>query len=148
MVTIGIPSFILALEPNNDRIQGNIMFNVMKKALPTALTIVANIVIISFLPNIINISTEEVSTLAVVLTGFTGFTLLYRLSVPFNTLRKVLFVSLIILFTFGIIVLKDLFSLTILSFHLIILALILLMIAIMLFNLFAAIIDKFLNKKI
>ena len=138
MVTIGIPSFILALEPNNDRIKGNIMMNVIKTALPTALTIVTNVVIISFLPNIISITEAEVSTLAVILTGFTGFTLLYRISVPFNKLRRILFVSLIILFTLGIVLFKDLFSLTILPLHLILLAAILLMNAVMLFSFFAA----------
>ena len=148
MVTIGIPSFILALEPNNDRIKGNIMMNVIKTALPTALTIVTNVVIISFLPNIISITEAEVSTLAVILTGFTGFTLLYRISVPFNKLRRILFVSLIILFTLGIVLFKDLFSLTILPLHLIVIAAILLMNAVMLFSFFAAFIDKVLIKRI
>lgn len=38
MFTIGIPSFVLALEPNKDRIQGHFMTNVLLKALPAGLT--------------------------------------------------------------------------------------------------------------
>ena len=146
VVTIGIPSFILALEPNNERINGKIIVNVLKKSLPTALTIVANILIITVLPQVIRLTTNEVSTLAVILTGFTGFMLLYRISVPFNTLRRALFITLIAIFIFGIVVLRDLFSLVILTPHLIILTIILFMISFMLFNLFTNLCDKLAKK--
>lgn len=146
-VTIGIPSFILALEPNNERINGRIIINVLKKCLPTALTIVANILIITALPELIRLSEEEISTLAVILTGFTGFMLLYRISVPFNTLRRVLFVTLIAIFVFGIVFLRDLFSLVILTPYLIVLTSVLLIIAMMMFNMFTSLCDK-LTKKI
>ena len=146
MVTIGIPSFILALEPNNERINGRIIINVLRKCLPTALTIVANILIILALPEIIRLDKEDISTLSVILTGFTGFMLLYRISVPFNNLRRILFVSLICIFMFGVIFLRNLFSLVILTPHLVILAAILLMIAVMMFNIFTKICDKFTKK--
>lgn len=146
MVTIGIPSFILALEPNNERINGRIIINVLRKSLPTALTIVTNIIIITILPEVIRLTEPEVSTLAVLLTGFTGFMLLYKISVPFNTLRRILFISMIGLFIFGVVVLRDLFSLTLLTPHLIILAAILLMIAVMLFNMFSTLCDKLTKK--
>lgn len=146
IVTIGIPSFILALEPNNERINGRIIINVLRKSLPTALTIVTNIIIITILPEVIRLTEIEVSTLAVLLTGFTGFMLLYRISVPFNTLRRILFITMICLFIFGVVMLRDLFSLTILTPHIIVLTAILLMIAVMLFNMFNTICDKFTTK--
>ncbi len=146
MVTIGIPSFILALEPNNERINGSIIANVLKKCVPTALTIVANILILTVLPDIIRISPEEVSTLAVLLTGFTGFMLLYRICVPFNNLRRLLFVGLIVIFIIGAVVFRNLFSLTLLTPHLIILGLILLMLAVMMFNMFTGISDRIAKK--
>jgi len=146
MVTIGIPSFILALEPNNERINGRIIINVLRKSLPTALTIVTNIIIITILPEVIRLTEPEVSTLAVLLTGFTGFMLLYKISVPFNTLRRVLFISMIALFIFGVVVLRDLFSLTLLTPHLVILAAILLMIAAMLFNMYSTLCEKLTKK--
>lgn len=146
VVTIGIPSFILALEPNNERISGHIIINVLKRSLPTALTIVSNIIIITILPEIIRLSEIEVSTLSVILTGFTGFMLLYKISIPFNTLRRALFIFLLILFIFGVIVLRDLFSLTLLTPHLLVLAAILLMIAVMLFNIYSTVCEKITNK--
>ena len=46
-VTIGIPSFILALEPNKERIKGEFLKNVIARALPTGLTVALNIFVIS-----------------------------------------------------------------------------------------------------
>ena len=146
MVTIGIPSFILAFESNNDRINGKIFINVLKKSVPTALTIVANILMIMVLPSLIKISQDQISTLCVILTALTGFMLLYKISVPFNTLRKCLFGGLILLFVFETTMLKGLFSLTFLPINLVIIAAILFMIAIMLFNMFSELFDKIAKK--
>ena len=147
VVTIGIPSFILALEPNNERINGKIIVNVLKRSIPTALTIVANVLIIILLSNFIRLTEDEISTLCVILTGFTGFMLLYRISVPFNKLRRWLFVFLFILFMIGIIFFRDLFSLTILTPKLLVLVVALFMIAIVFFNLFTELFYK-VSKKI
>ena len=43
MFTIGVPSFFLAQIPNKDLIRGNFMINILKKAIPAALT---NVVIV------------------------------------------------------------------------------------------------------
>ena len=147
VVTIGIPSFILALEPNNERINGKIILNVLKRSIPTALTIVANILIIIFLPYIIRLTEDEVSTLCVLLTGLTGFMLLYRICVPFNKLRRCLFGFLVILFSIGVVFFRELFSLTLLTPKLLILTLALFMIAITLFNIFTDLFYK-VSKKI
>ena len=147
VVTIGIPSFVLALEPNNERINGKIILNVLKRSVPTALTIVANILIIMFLPYIIRLTEDEVSTLCVLLTGLTGFMLLYRISVPLNAIRRCLFIFLITLFSIGIIFFRELFSLTLLSPKLLILTLALFMIAITLFNIFTDLFYK-ISKKV
>ncbi|MFR9257122.1 MAG: cation-translocating P-type ATPase, partial [Merdibacter sp.] len=39
-VSIGMPSFFLALEPNHERVQGNFLVNVFRNALPGALCVV------------------------------------------------------------------------------------------------------------
>ena len=49
VVTIGIPSFILALEPNNERVKGNFLRQVISKALPSGLCVAINIFILSML---------------------------------------------------------------------------------------------------
>ena len=146
MVTIGIPSFVLALEPNNERINGKIIINVLRKSVPTALTIVFNILAIMFISTFISLSQIDVSTLCVLLTAFTGFMLLYRICVPFNTLRRCLFVFLILLFSIGFVFFKGFFSLSSIFPNLILLVLVLFMLAFFVFNMFIGVFDKICKK--
>lgn len=134
VVTIGIPSFVLALEQNKERIKGNFLINVISKALPTALTIVFNIIFIMIISNIFKINPDETSTLCVILTAITGFMLLYKLCKPFNFVRRLLFGSMITLFLIGIIGLRNLFSLTILTPYMLIVIGILIICSLGIFN--------------
>lgn len=79
-VTIGIPSFILALEPNREKIKGNFLKNVTARALPTGLTVALNIFVISILHKSRIIPTEQYSSLCVIATGICGLILLFTLS--------------------------------------------------------------------
>ena len=90
-ITIGIPSFVLALEPNKEKIKGNFLKNVLEKALPTALTIVLNIAIVAFLQSVLPMRKEAYSTLCVFSTALTGFILLFKLCRPATTIRNILF---------------------------------------------------------
>lgn len=108
--TIGIPSFILSFEPNKDRVTGNFLPNVLKKAIPPAITIVINILIIIFISKVLKLTYTQTSTLSVLMTGYTSFILLFKVCQPFNNLRKVLFGSMLFIFIFGIVKLKSIFS--------------------------------------
>lgn len=80
IITIGIPSFILALEPNREKIKGNFLKNVTARALPTGLTVALNIFVISILHKKGIIPTEQYSSLCVIATGICGLILLFTLS--------------------------------------------------------------------
>ena len=110
-VTIGIPSFILALEPNRERIKGNLFKNIISKALPAALTIMSALILCVVLYFLFNLSYEKYSTLAVIITGFIGTVLLYKISVPLNRLRKSLLWFVTISFAVGIFKFSNLFVL-------------------------------------
>ena len=144
--TIGIPSFILALEPNSEPLKDNFFVNIFSKAIPTALAIVINILIIVFLGKILNISQEQVSTLAVVITGFTGFLHLYRICNPLNTLRITLIITLVIFFTFGIVGFKNLFSLTFLNLKMLLIIILLLINTLILLKILVYFFEKYLSK--
>ncbi len=146
IVTIGIPSFILALEPNKELVKGNFLINVISRAIPTALTIVINIIIVMIASSVFKIHPKETSTLCVILTAYTGFLLLYNLCSPFNTIRKILFISMIILFLVGILGLNNLFSLTMLSPYMLFLMVILMGISIYMFSLMTSLTNKFIKK--
>ncbi len=110
-LTIGIPSFILALEPNKDRVTTNLFKNIISKSLPTAIITVLCILICIFSHNKFNLSQGEYSTICVIITGYIELMLLYNISIPFNFVRKILFYFVSIFFAVGVIFFKELFSL-------------------------------------
>ena len=109
-LTIGIPSFVLALEPNRQKIQGNLFTNIVSKALPAALTIVSEILICVGLYAVFNLSYFKYSTLAVLITGAIGIMLLYNISLPLNKLRKTLLWGVSLSFFIGMTVFSNVFS--------------------------------------
>lgn len=116
VITIGIPSFILALEKNNKRVKGNYIINVLSKSIPAALTIVLNVMFVLVLSLLVTLKDQEISTMAVLLVAFTGFLLLYRLCSPFNRNRLILFVGLALAFITIVFGLNNFFELVLLSF--------------------------------
>ena len=115
MVAIGIPSFVLALEPNRDRIRGVFIINVIRKSIPAALTIIVNIVSIIIFSSMFGFEGDYISTMATILVAFTGFLLLFKICFPFNNMRMILYFSLIVLFLFCSIVLNKLFEFVLLT---------------------------------
>jgi cation-transporting ATPase E len=86
-LTIGAPSFFLALEPNRARVSGNFLQKTFRRALPGALTIVVNIIIVIIVNAIGGLERGEVSTIATILAGYTGLLALLNASVPLDVLR-------------------------------------------------------------
>ena len=114
-ITIGIPAFVLALEPNNNIITGNFFLNILKKSIPGGLTIVVNVLFVVLFSKIFNLDSNIISTMAVILVAITGFILLHKTCDKFNKLRLSLFIVLIILFLSCIIGLPKLFELVVLK---------------------------------
>lgn len=148
MVTIGIPSFILALEPNKERVKGNFLVNVIKKAIPPGITVVVNIMVVTILSHFLNLSTEVTSTLCVLLTAVTGFVLLYKISKPFNIVRTVLFITVILIYIAGITIFKSWFFITHLTNEMTMLGIGLILFAILNFYFLNFIISRIKPKKI
>lgn len=134
-VTIGIPAFVLALEPNNNRIQGNFLRNILIKAVPGAVTIVANVLLVLGAAAWFGLDTDQSSTMCVLLTAFTGLLLLFRLCRPFNGLRRLLFGGLCVIFVGAVLILPGLFSLVPLSLTAALCTLALMVFALLLFSL-------------
>lgn len=111
-LTIGTPSFILALEPNKERLRGKFILNVIRQSIPAALTMTANIVLLCALSEPLGLSNPDMSTLAVILTCLTGFIMLFKVSTPFNGLRGALFGVLLSGFVASLLFLRDFFALT------------------------------------
>lgn len=100
--TIGIPSFILALEPNKSLVDGNnFLLKIFKKSIPASFTVFFNIIIILLFKQFFEITPSITNALAVLITGATGFIHLYHVSRPFNYLRGTLFYFLVTTFVYG-----------------------------------------------
>ena len=94
--TIGIPSFVLALEPNRERIRGRFLDNVIVKSIPGAVCSVCCILVANVVGYyLMGLDYEQVSTLCVLLTSWIGCNLVIRLSIPFTAIRAVLLVVVI-----------------------------------------------------
>ena len=95
--TIGIPSFVLALEPNRDRIKGRFLENVVVKSIPGALTVVAVVLAVNLWGYLgAGLDHGQVSTLCVLLTAWVGVNLIFRISMPFTPIRIALIAFVIV----------------------------------------------------
>ncbi len=98
---IGIPSFILAFLPNDKKIEGKFIYNLIKNALPGAITLVLNVGAVYLFNHLvsgsISANMDVVSTMSTIVLIFTGLAMLYRLCKPFNAITTILFVSMLTL---------------------------------------------------
>lgn len=145
-LTIGFPSFVLALQPNKNIVRGNFTFNIIARAIPAALCVVISVFAAAALGRPLGISTAEVSTVAVYLTALSCLLLDIRLSIPFNALR----IAMISISTAGLIIafafFGKLFSLCMLSIQAIVTLSILSLIIVVLFNVIYNISEHFIRK--
>ena len=115
--TIGIPSFILALEPNEKLVEGKkFLLKIILKSLPGGISVFLNILIILLCKSAFKLDDSITNTLCVFLTGLTGFIHLYNMCRPFNKWRVLLFTGLVLIFGYAIIFQNQFFNIS--SFNL------------------------------
>ena len=107
---VGIPGFFLALEPNRERIRGEFLRTVLGNALPggAAVTLCASI---AMSLTMFGWDSAICSTIATVLAGVIGFTVLAMTCLPLNKLRLVLLAAMAAGFTAACCFLPDVFYL-------------------------------------
>lgn len=94
--TIGLPSFVLALEPNHDRIKGHFLVNVIVRSIPSAVMIVLAVLAINIIGyKYLNLTYEQISTMCVLSMSIIGFLLIIKLSIPFTVIRAGLIVVVV-----------------------------------------------------
>lgn len=115
--TIGIPSFFLALEKNDDIIKGKFLYNILVNALPASMTVLFHVILLSVIQKFDLILPEFISTIAVLLTAYVGFLLIIKLSTPWNKYRSCLFLFVFIFFILQFLFMKSFYSLQTLNFY-------------------------------
>lgn len=116
-LTIGIPSFFLALEPNTNLVRGHFMRNVLFRAMPAGLTDFIIVLGVLVWADAFGIDGSEASTASVILMGFIGFLMLYRVCSPLNLKRRILLVGLAMIFILIQFLFRPFFELVILSYN-------------------------------
>ena len=87
-LTVGIPSFFFAMEPNYERIRGTFLSGALRRALPAGLTSFLAIVAAQLLADVLCMDSLQLSTVCAVILAAVGILVLLRISRPATTLRK------------------------------------------------------------
>lgn len=87
MFTIGVPAFLLALQPNKNIIKGHFLSNVMIKALPAGITDFLVVGALVIFGQVFEVTESDISTACTMLIAIVGFMILYHISKPMNVLR-------------------------------------------------------------
>ena len=103
-VAIGVPSFLLTLEQNQNSISEGFLRHVMRVALPAALTMVGTLVLTEILSPFWNGEGLLSSLYHLVLGGVISLFVVYRVCMPMTKYHKVLCVGLTFIFGAGILI--------------------------------------------
>ncbi len=88
---IGIPSFVLALEPNHDRVKGHFLENVIVRSIPGAATTIVAVIVLNVVGyEVLGLDYGQVSTLCTLCMAWVGANLVLRLSLPLTPIRVAL----------------------------------------------------------
>lgn len=109
-LSIGIPSFILAMEPNVNRVKGKFMLNVLRMAIPGGLLVAMNIILVEIFGYITSASNNVISTMAIFGLGIAASVTLIKLCKPFNFIRRVMCASLVSIFAVSYLFMGDFFG--------------------------------------
>ena len=112
---IGAPGFVLGLEPNNARVKGAFLTNVLKRALPASIAVILAAALDIFVARVFGFSQLTLSTMCLLTSCSASVSLIWRISQPLTPLRVVLFVFVVAGILVGVIGFPELLSIANLS---------------------------------
>ena len=115
-MTIGIPAFFLAMEPNRSLVQGKFLKNVVRRALPAALTDILLVGGVMLFYLAADLPDTAMSTICAGVMGVVGLMMVHRTAKPYNKLRLAMICLLALGFVGSFLFLKALFNLVTLEF--------------------------------
>ena len=102
-LTIGVPSFFLAMEPNYERIKGRFLRGVLRRAFPGGLTNIFVVLAAQAYMDVFGIPSEQISTVCAALLAIVGLLVLFQTCKPFDKFRKLIWgamaVAIVVCFT-------------------------------------------------
>ena len=111
-LTIGIPAFFLALEPNHERVKGKFITNIMLKALPGGLADVFLVLLVEAFVSVFGFDTDQLHTMSAVVMAVIGVRVLYQVSQPMNWKRALVIAGASLALIFSVLVMDPIFDFT------------------------------------
>ncbi len=130
MFVIGLPSVILALQPNTNLIKGDFIPVVLKRSIPSGLLMFLNVFGVIILAKFNLINAEEFSTLSTLVLIFTGYINLFFLCLPLTKIRVGCLILSFACIVISILAMGDFFGMTAINIKVAILLTIFMLIAI------------------
>ena len=113
---VGIPSFVLALEPNHELVRGHFLANCIVKSIPGGFCAILGVLAINIAGNcFLGLSYNEITTCSLIALCFLGVLLIIRISWPFTPIRVALIVFIIAGLFIGMHLLKPIFDIAVLT---------------------------------
>ena len=110
MLTIGLPAFVLAMEPNHSLVKGHFMRNVLSRAVAPALTDYVLVLSVLLLGGRLGLAQSQAATVCVYVMSAVGFWVVAGLCRPFNRIRAALLAVMLLGFAGAVLVLPGWFQ--------------------------------------
>lgn len=110
-LTIGIPSFFLAMEPNYERVSGKFLPTVLGKALPGGIANLLMVLLAQLIMTALDVPGEQISTTCAAILAVMGMVVLRQTCTPFDLFRRILWWAMGIVLLFCFTVLSGFFDL-------------------------------------
>ena len=111
-LTIGVPSFFLAMEPNYERVQGHFLRGVLRRAFPGGLTNIFVVLMAQAFMSVFSLPLEQTSSVCAALLGIVGLLVLFQTCKPFDKFRKLIFAAMAFALVFCFTALSSFFQLS------------------------------------
>ncbi len=111
-VATGIPSFLLALEQTETVTTTGFMNHVLKYAVPGALTMVLNMLLIQAISVLFGFDTTMTYTYNLIVAGMVSLLVLMRVCTPMNRFHNLLCYSMVVIFAICIVMFPGVFSIS------------------------------------
>lgn len=115
MFTIGMPAFVLSLEPNTNLIKGKFFSNVFKMATPAGITTFISVSSLVVFGVVFDIEREFISTSSTILVALVGFMILAKVAQPANKIHVAMITAMVVGMGYCLFFVKDLFGIDSLS---------------------------------
>ena len=93
LIIEGYTSFFITFERNQTPVTGSFLTKALTNAMPFAITIMFNIIILTIVGNIMQIPQNELTTMMYILIGFVSILAVQEVCTPFNKVHAFLFIT-------------------------------------------------------